>query len=155
MNKIELQHKVELYKKINPIDIHVGMRIRLRRLVVGVSQQRLGEALGIAFQQVQKYEAGINRISAARLFDLSRALNVPIRYFFDDESGDFIQSDSALHDGSFAACLKQYSPAGDDPMTLREALELSRAFNRITNVSVRKHVLDLVKSLESTTREQT
>ena len=107
---METQHKVDNKKKINPIDVHVGMKIRSRRLAAGVSQQRLGEALGIAFQQLQKYETGVNRVSAARLFDLSRALNVPIRYFFDHESGNLLQPDSALHDGSFAACIKDRVP---------------------------------------------
>jgi transcriptional regulator with XRE-family HTH domain len=67
-----------------PIDVHVGSRIRLRRTLLGMSQERLGEALGLTFQQVQKYETGVNRVSASRLFDLSRVLDVPIGFFFDD-----------------------------------------------------------------------
>ena len=67
-----------------PIDVHVGSRIRLRRTLLGMSQERLGEALGLTFQQVQKYESGVNRVSASRLFDLSRVLDVPIGFFFDD-----------------------------------------------------------------------
>lgn len=68
----------------SPIDVHVGTRIRLRRTLLGMSQERLGEALGLTFQQVQKYERGINRVGASRLFDLSRVLDVPISFFFDD-----------------------------------------------------------------------
>src|SRR5271165_4852701 len=68
----------------SPIDIHVGSRIRLRRTLLGMSQERLGEALGLTFQQVQKYERGVNRVGASRLFDLSRVLDVPISFFFDD-----------------------------------------------------------------------
>src|SRR6184192_1119568 len=68
----------------NPIDVHVGSRIRLRRTLLGMSQERLGEALGLTFQQVQKYERGVNRVGASRLFDLSRVLDVPISFFFDD-----------------------------------------------------------------------
>src|SRR4028119_993964 len=71
----------------SPIDVHVGGRVRLRRTVVGWSQERLGEALGLAFQQVQKYERGVNRIGASRLFDLARVLDVPISFFFDDMPG--------------------------------------------------------------------
>ena len=68
----------------SPIDVHVGTRIRLRRTLLGMSQERLGEALGLTFQQVQKYERGVNRVGASRLFDLSRVLDVPISFFFDD-----------------------------------------------------------------------
>ena len=68
----------------NPIDVHVGSRIRLRRTLIGMSQERLGEALGLTFQQVQKYERGVNRVGASRLFDLSRVLDVPISFFYDD-----------------------------------------------------------------------
>src|SRR6516225_2063372 len=68
----------------SPIDVHVGSRIRLRRTLLGMSQERLGEALGLTFQQVQKYERGVNRVGASRLFDLSRVLDVPISFFFDD-----------------------------------------------------------------------
>src|SRR4028119_474926 len=68
----------------SPIDVHVGGRVRLRRTLMGMSQERLGEALGLTFQQVQKYERGVNRIGASRLFDLARVLDVPIGFFFDD-----------------------------------------------------------------------
>ena len=70
--------------KPNPIDVHVGNRVRLRRTRLGMSQERLGEALGLTFQQVQKYERGANRVGASRLYDLSRVLEVPVSYFFDD-----------------------------------------------------------------------
>src|SRR6478735_375235 len=71
----------------SPIDVHVGTRVRLRRTLLGMSQEKLGEALGLTFQQVQKYERGVNRIGASRLFDLSRVLDVPISFFFDDMPG--------------------------------------------------------------------
>src|SRR4051794_36261191 len=70
----------------NPIDVHVGNRIRLRRTLLGMSQERLAEQIGLTFQQVQKYERGTNRVSSSRLFDLSRVLDVPIRYFFEEMS---------------------------------------------------------------------
>src|SRR6195256_4022879 len=75
---------VDRESRPSPIDIHVGSRIRLRRTLLGMSQERLGEALGLTFQQVQKYERGVNRVGASRLFDLSRVLDVPISFFFDD-----------------------------------------------------------------------
>ena len=75
--------------KPNPIDIHVGTRVRLRRTLLGMSQEKLGDALGLTFQQVQKYERGANRIGASRLYDLSRVLDVPVSFFFDGTpSGD-------------------------------------------------------------------
>ena len=76
--------KTDRESRPSPIDIHVGSRIRLRRTLLGMSQERLGEALGLTFQQVQKYERGVNRVGASRLFDLSRVLDVPISFFFDD-----------------------------------------------------------------------
>jgi transcriptional regulator with XRE-family HTH domain len=70
--------------KPNPVDVHVGARVRLRRTLLGLSQERLGEAIGLTFQQVQKYERGANRIGASRLYDLSRVLDVPVSFFFED-----------------------------------------------------------------------
>ena len=75
----------ERESRSSPIDAHVGARIRLRRTLMGMSQERLGEALGLTFQQVQKYERGVNRVGASRLFDLSRVLDVPISFFFDEK----------------------------------------------------------------------
>ena len=78
----------ESYGKPNPIDVHVGSRVRLRRTLLGMSQEKLGEAIGLTFQQVQKYERGANRIGSSRLFDLARVLDVPVSYFFEDMSAD-------------------------------------------------------------------
>ncbi len=68
----------------NPVDVHVGARLRVRRTLLGMNQTKLGEAIGVSFQQMQKYERGTNRISASRLYDLARLLDVPVEYFFDD-----------------------------------------------------------------------
>ncbi|KAA0576101.1 helix-turn-helix transcriptional regulator [Azospirillum sp. B21] len=130
----------------NPIDVHVGSRIRLRRTLLGMSQQKLGEAIGLTFQQVQKYERGANRISASRLFHLTRVLDVPLSFFFDDmpphvaattvdEDGDVVIGD---HSGS------GYEP---DPMVKRETLELVRAYYTISDPSVRRSLIDLAKVL--------
>ncbi len=75
-------------KQIHPIDKHVGQRLRQRRWVIGITQQQLAEAVGIKFQQIQKYETGANRVSASRLWDISKVLDVPISYFFDEVSED-------------------------------------------------------------------
>ena len=71
-------------RRANPVDVHVGSRVRLRRMLLGMSQEKLGEHLGLTFQQVQKYEKGINRIGASRLFDLSQVLGVPVQFFYEE-----------------------------------------------------------------------
>ena len=132
----------------SPIDVHVGTRIRLRRTLLGMSQERLGEALGLTFQQVQKYERGVNRVGASRLFDLSRVLNVPISFFFDDMpetlSTAYSSTSQPRRMSGFAEGQESF---GDDAMNRRETLELVRAYYRITDPAVRKRVFDLIKSL--------
>lgn len=143
----------------SPIDVHVGSRIRLRRTLMGMSQERLGEALGLTFQQVQKYERGANRVGASRLFDLSRVLDVPISFFYDDlpESlgGAYGAQSSTLggrRGNAFAEAQDSFVPtpssvANDEAMNRRETLDLVRAYYRITDGAVRKRVFDLIKSL--------
>jgi len=133
----------------SPIDVHVGSRIRLRRTLLGMSQERLGESVGLTFQQVQKYERGVNRVGASRLFDLARVLDVPISFFFDDMpdsvAGPLGASARRLHGLS-----ETQDPFGDDTMSRRETLELVRAYYRISDPSVRKRVFDLIKSMGPT-----
>jgi len=131
--------------KPNPIDVHVGARVRLRRTLLGMSQEKLGEAIGLTFQQVQKYERGANRIGASRLFDLSRVLDVPVSFFYDDMTNDVSQQSPRMMIAGLAE-----EPQGSfeaDPMTKRETLELVRAYYRITDSSVRKRVFELAKAL--------
>ena len=133
--------------KPNPIDVHVGGRVRLRRTLLGMSQEKLGEALGLTFQQVQKYERGANRVGASRLFDLSRVLDVPVSFFFDDMSEEVEALSPRLISG-----LSEEPMAFDaDPLTKRETLELVRAYYRITDPQVRRRVLDLAKALGAVT----
>ena len=133
----------------SPIDTHVGTRIRLRRTLMGMSQEKLGEALGLTFQQVQKYERGVNRVGASRLFDLSRVLDVPINFFFDDLSERVAGLHGTGHTtraaGGFAE--PQAGFGTDESLNRRETLELVRAYYRITEPSVRKRVFDLIKSM--------
>ncbi|MBI2236571.1 MAG: helix-turn-helix transcriptional regulator [Magnetospirillum sp.] len=133
----------------NPIDVHVGGRVRLRRTLLGMSQEKLGEAIGLTFQQVQKYERGANRIGASRLFDLSRVLDVPVSFFFDDISED-VQQQSPVHiiKGPMGLC-EDAAPYEPDPMTRRETLELVRAYYNIQDPQVRKRVYELAKALAS------
>ncbi len=130
----------------NPIDVHVGSRVRIRRTLLGMSQDRLGKEIGLTFQQVQKYERGANRIGSSRLYELSRVLDVPISFFFDDLPGEVVQ---------------KYKGAGEDPpedyeheeiydpkqMSRRETLELVRAYYKIPEAAVRKRVFDMVKAI--------
>jgi transcriptional regulator with XRE-family HTH domain len=129
--------------KPNPIDVHVGTRVRLRRTLMGMSQERLGDALGLTFQQVQKYERGANRIGASRLFDLSRVLEVPISYFYEDMA-DGVQSASPRH---MVKAQEEPPEAARNMLAQRETLELVRAYYRITDPAVRRHVYDLAKAL--------
>ena len=128
----------------SPIDVHVGSRVRLRRTLLGMSQEKLGEALGLTFQQVQKYERGVNRIGASRLFDLSRVLDVPIGFFFDDMPPEMGGSQGSRRFGGFQETQDGFE---DDTLHRRETLELVRAYYRITDAPVRKRVFELIKSL--------
>jgi len=130
----------------SPIDVHVGTRIRLRRTLLTMSQERLGDALGLTFQQVQKYERGVNRVGASRLFDLSRVLDVPISFFFDDMPESVAGPNSAAGRRSVGFSDAR-DPLGDDTMSRRETLELVPAYYRIADPALRKKVLNLIKSM--------
>ena len=118
---------------------------------MGMSQERLGDALGLTFQQVQKYERGANRVGASRLFDLSRILDVPISFFYDNMpeslAGGSLQNQGRSAHG-FAE--PQEGFGADETMNKRETLELVRAYYRITDPNVRKRMLDLIKSMGPT-----
>ncbi|HUC62087.1 MAG TPA: helix-turn-helix transcriptional regulator [Alphaproteobacteria bacterium] len=133
--------------KPNPVDIHVGSRVRLRRTMLGMSQEKLGDAIGLTFQQVQKYERGANRIGASRLFELSRVLDVPVSFFFDDMPAD---SASRIVRGQLAEEAESFDL---DPMAKRETLELVRAYYRIDDPGVRKKVFELSKALARAAHE--
>ncbi|NUB05829.1 helix-turn-helix domain-containing protein [Azospirillum sp. Vi22] len=134
----------------NPVDIHVGARVRLRRTLLGMSQEKLGEALGVTFQQVQKYERGANRISASRLFDLSRVLDVPVSFFFDDMS----EATTAAASVTDEVCASSVDTAEPDPMAKRETLELVRAYYRIPDPTVRKRLFEMTKALGNSGGDQ-
>ena len=129
---------------ISPIDVHVGARVRQRRTLFGMNQTNLGNALGMSFQQVQKYERGMNRISASRLFDLSRVLDVPIQYFFDDMPAAIAANSPGNKKRGKAKKLPSYEP---DPMATRETLEFVRAYYKIRDSQIRKRLYELTKAL--------
>jgi transcriptional regulator with XRE-family HTH domain len=112
-----------------------------------MSQERLGESLGLTFQQVQKYERGVNRVGASRLFDLSRVLDVPISFFFDDMPDSLSSNFGGPASRRAPGSMESADPFGDDTLSRRETLELVRAYYRITDTSVRKRVFDLIKSM--------
>ncbi len=124
-------------KKANPVDAHVGYRVRLRRMLIGMSQERLGELLGLTFQQVQKYERGINRIGAGRLFEVAEILGVPISFFYEGVDG--IQAAHENGNGHPSAVM--------DFLSSSEGIQLSTAFMSIKDIKVRRRILDLVRTI--------
>jgi transcriptional regulator with XRE-family HTH domain len=130
---------IENKKKPNPIDIHVGSRIRLRRTMLGMSQEKLGESLGITFQQIQKYEKGTNRVGASRLQNISNILTVPVSFFFEDAPGEQ-PSSSGMAEASSSNYVVDF-------LSSSEGLQLNRAFVKIADAKVRRKIVDLVKAL--------
>ena len=129
----------------HPVDVHVGKRVRHRRWMVGMTQQQLAEKVGIKFQQIQKYETGMNRVSASRLWDIAQILDVPVSFFFDDMTDDTAaNSPRKVRSGSPPT---EYEEKPNDPMARRETLELVRAYYNISNVGVRKRITEMVKSV--------
>lgn len=129
-------------RRANAIDIHVGSRVRLRRMVLGMSQEKLGENLGLTFQQVQKYEKGVNRIGAGRLFDLAHVLGVPIDFFYEDAPTHHLE-------GAQSGGFSEPSAENDlvDFLATREGLELNKAFVQISDQRVRRSIIEMVRAL--------
>ena len=135
--------------KPHPVDLYVGSRVRLRRTLRGMSQQRLAEALGLTFQQIQKCERGVDRIGASRLFELSEVLDVPPSFFFD----------GAPSRTERAAAVPRMAESHSEPnearqFARREILELVRAYDRITDSEIRKRVFDMVKAVSAFSEPQ-
>ena len=128
----------------SPVDVHVGARARLRRVLLGMTQTKLADALGLTFQQVQKYERGTNRISSSRLYDLSRVLDVPIEHFFEDMPPAVATSPPAIKGHGKAKKPPRYEP---NPMVKRETLELVRAYYKIEDANVRKRLREMIAIL--------
>lgn len=133
-------------KKPNPIDVHVGGRIRLRRNMLGMSQEKLGESLGITFQQIQKYEKGTNRVGASRLQAIASILSAPVAFFFEGAPGDEdIPAKGMAEEGGAAYVV--------DFLNSSEGVQLNRAFVRIADPKVRRKVIDLVKALAAESQD--
>jgi len=129
----------------HPVDIHVGGRVRLRRTMLGMSQEKLGEAIGLTFQQVQKYERGTNRIGSSRLFELSKILDVPISFFFEEMPPEVLGAARGRSPKGMAE--KAGAAYETETLAKRETLELMRNYYRIGEPTVRRRVFELVKTL--------
>ncbi len=151
LNAVDGRRRRRKLDKPNPIDVHVGSRVRLRRTLLGLSQERLGDAIGLTFQQVQKYERGANRIGASRLYELSRVLDVPVSFFFDDIVPEVAEAVDAHLVGSKEPAPGRYQP---DPMMRRETLELVRAYYRILDPQLRRRLFDLTKSIANAAEKE-
>lgn len=126
-------------KAPNPVDKYVGSRVRMRRIMLGMSQEKLGEALGLTFQQVQKYEKGTNRVGASRIQQIAEILQVPVSFLF--EGGP---TGLAKADGSSEAASPSYV---SDFLATTDGLSLTRAFTRISDAKLRRSIVDLVEQI--------
>jgi transcriptional regulator with XRE-family HTH domain len=127
----------------NSVDVHVGQRLRVRRSLLGLSQEKLAEAIGLTFQQVQKYERGMNRISAGRLYQFSKILDVPVAYFYE-QLGQSAENQNFLR-GFSDNEQQEFLPA--DLMQSKETLDLVRAYYAIEDEEIRKNIYKFVKSM--------
>ncbi|WP_350335822.1 helix-turn-helix domain-containing protein [Coralliovum pocilloporae] len=129
-------------KAPNPIDIHVGSRVRLRRMMLGMSQEKLGEHLGITFQQIQKYEKGTNRIGASRLQHIATVLGVPVAFFFEDAPGTPSEAAEGFSDSQSGSYVVDF-------LSSSEGLQLNKAFVKIKDAKTRRKVVELVQAISS------
>jgi len=127
-------------KAPNPIDKHVGSRVRMRRMMLSMSQEKLGDALGLTFQQVQKYEKGTNRIGASRLQQISHILQVPVAFFFEGAPNLPGQATDGLREAPSPAYVSDF-------LATSEGLALTKAFMRIKEPKLRRRVVELVKEI--------
>ena len=123
----------------DPVDIHVGARLRLRRTLLGLTQDQLGKALNLTFQQVQKYERGANRIGSSRLYKLSQILDVPVSFFFDEMPDDMSQPSAGI--------VNSKKREGTDHFSRRETLVLVKNYYNIEDMNVRKKLYNFIKTL--------
>jgi len=140
------QQTIGKARQAHPVDVHVGGRVRLRRVFLGYSQEKLANALGLTFQQIQKYERGANRISASKLYELSRILSVPVTYFFEGVEADGDAGGAAGQESGASGGSNIHS-SDPDFTNQRETLQLISSYYRIPDAKVRSEVLSLLKTL--------
>lgn len=129
-------------KNPDPIDVYVGGRVRLRRMLIGMSQEKLGDALNLTFQQVQKYEKGVNRIGAGRLYRIAQLLSVSVQFFFDDAPGEPSPPINGFEE-------TDQTPILMDSVNTSEGIHLNRAFSQITDQNLRKRIVDLLRAINT------
>ena len=129
--------------KAHLVDVHVGSRMRQRRTLLGMSQSKVGEAVGLTFQQIQKYERGFNRIGSSRLYEFAKVLDVPVSYFFDEMPSNALSGRGRNGFGEVGTPFDQ----DKDPMNKRETLELVRAYYKIRDARIRELIARMIKSL--------
>ncbi len=143
------QTAVDTESKPDPIDVHVGHRLRQRRMLVGMSQEKLGDSVGLTFQQIQKYERGTNRMGASRIFRFAQILSVPVSYFYETMDTAIINdhpSQAGFAESRQSALTDDEAP-GEDLLQRRETLDLVRAFYKITDTKQRRKILELIKAI--------
>jgi transcriptional regulator with XRE-family HTH domain len=133
-------------RKPNPVDVHVGARLRLRRNIIGINQKRLAEATGVAWQQIQKYEHGIDRVSASCLYRCARRLNVPVSYFFDGLPDGEARRKPSDRDSSLSGAAE----SRDEVLRRRETLQLVRAYYGIADRKRRRVVYQFIRAMTET-----
>lgn len=141
----------------NPIDVHVGNRIRLRRTLLGLSQEKLAALLGLTFQQVQKYERGTNRVGASRLWDIGKVLEVPISFFYEDMEQDVANQSPrmfSIPDPQPVFLAEETETYNSDPMIRKETLELVKAYYKIPNRAAAKHLFNMIVAMSKTSYEK-
>lgn len=140
----------------NPIDVHVGNRIRLRRTLLGLSQEKLASLLGLTFQQVQKYERGVNRVGASRLWDIGKVLEVSINFFYEDMDKSIASQSPRMFQLPDADTnyFDEPSIIEADPMQRQETIELVKAYYKIPNRKAAKYMFELIRTMSKTTNNK-
>lgn len=138
-----LDKQLDKNKKPHPVDQYVGSRLRMQRLITGMSQEKLGSAIGLTFQQIQKYERGANRIGSSRLYELSKILGVSVGYFFDGYQKD--EDDNKTYQGGFAEDAPAFDR--DDVLHRKETADLLRVYYAIPDENIRRKLFDFAKVL--------
>ena len=147
--------------KSHPVDVHVGSRVRLRRTMLGMSQEKLGDAVGLTFQQIQKYERGANRIGSSRLYQFSHILGVPVAFFFEDmpdgaigDVGAFVPKSKLKGSDKSELSDREQAKMDEDPLSRQETLELVRSYYRINDPKVRRRLYELLRSMANLPDEE-
>jgi transcriptional regulator with XRE-family HTH domain len=141
----------------HPVDVHVGARMRQRRTLLGMSQEKLGTAVGLTFQQIQKYERGSNRIGSSRLFEFAKVLDVPVSYFFDEMPSNVLSgrllSERGRKAGGFGEAASPFQEE-KNPLNKHETRDLVSAYYKIREARIRKHIFGMIKAVGAAAHAQ-